>query len=118
MRKPTKALIAQWDRKLAKAGFVDAEERDSNENMKRWHDFYFRRRYTAETFEAKQRYFELATDWLNSGTFENGTAKKAWSMHAEGLSYREIGAKLGFSKDKAQIVIQQCQRDSGLRKLD
>lgn len=115
MKKPTKALIAQWDRKLAKAGFVDVEQRDSEERLKAWHDSYFRCRYTPESFEAKRKYFELATNWLAEGTFETGQHKRAWKLHAQGLSYREIGKRLKLDKMVIQVMIQRCQHESGIK---
>ena len=75
MKKPSKKLIDAWDKKLAKAGFVDAEDR-ANGLLKRWDSSYYQRRYTPQTFQAKARYYELATIFYNDGFFENGREKE------------------------------------------
>ncbi len=118
MKKPSEALIAKWDKKLAKAGFDDIEQRDNKERLKKWHSHYIQARFTPEEYEERRRYFELATHWLNNGTFENGRAKKAWELHTEGLSYREIAKVMRTNKDKINTWINQSQQESGLRKND
>lgn len=117
MKRPSKALVAKWDEKLKKAGFVEIENRE-NGLLNVWADHYWRARYTPESFEERRRYFELATDWLNTGTFETGRHKTAWKWHADGLSYRDIGLKMGITKDVVQPLIQRCQREAGLRAID
>lgn len=114
MKKPTKKLQDQWNRKLAKAGFVDAENRE-NGMLKKWHSFYYQARFTPESFEERRRYFELATAWLNDGTFETGRHKTAWAHHCEGLSYREIAKLMKTNYDVIMALINRCQSDCGLR---
>jgi hypothetical protein len=117
VKKPTKKLQQLWDRKLAKAGFEDAEDRD-NGMLKKWHDPYWRLRFTPESFEERRRYFELATDWLNNGTFETGRHKTAWAHHCEGLSYRDIAKLMKTNYDVIMALVQRCQREAGLRPHD
>lgn len=38
----------------------------------------------------KQLYYALARNFATHGTFKTPTAKKAWDMHSEGISYRRI----------------------------
>lgn len=98
MKKPSKSLIAKWDKKLAESGFDDIEHRES-ENLKKHHSYWFAARYSPLAFESKRQYYDLATQYLNEGTFETERDKKIWSLHAEGLTYSEIGKiiKLHFT---------------------
>lgn len=114
MKRPSKALLAKWDKKLAKAGFVDQESRET-ELMHKHHDVYWRLRFTPESFEERRRYFELATRWLHDGTFETGRHKTAWSHHCEGLSYREIAKLMKLDKMKVSEMLRRCQQESRLR---
>lgn len=114
MRKPSKKLIETWDKKLAKAGHVEIEDRDTG-MLKTWSDHYFRRRYSPEAFAAKQRYYELCTDWLNDGFFDTGTEKEIWDMHSNGLTLVEIAAKVKMSKTKVNEIIFKIRKQAGIR---
>lgn len=114
MKKPSKALLDKWDKKLAKAGFVDCESRE-NGMLHKWHGPYWQARFTPETFEERRRYFELATNWLNEGTFETGRHKTAWAHHCEGLSYREIAKLMKTNYDVIMGLVNRCQAECGLR---
>lgn len=114
MKKPSKELLAKWDKKLAKAGFVDAEQRDT-EMLHKHHDYYWRRRFTAETFAARQRYFELADQHHQEGFFDTGSDKRIWRMHADGLSLSEIAKATGKSRTVIFETVKKIKIQAGLR---
>lgn len=90
--------------KLEEEGFEDAEK--DEKYLKEWHSHYFQARYSPDTFEAKRAYFSTAEKFLqNLKTWEC-----IWSLHTEGLSYREISAALAkrgvnYNKDKVNLTI-------------
>lgn len=120
MKKPNKKLLDTWDKKLAKAGFVDAEARGTG-LLKRWDSAYYQNRYTPMEFLAKERYYSLARQHLEEGYFENGTHKLIWQLHTDGLTYREIAAKLKktvkgtINKDIVNEVVVRCRKEAGIR---
>lgn len=114
MKQPTKKLIEAWDRKLAKAGFDDAEDRKTG-LLHRWDDSYYRRRYTPEAFAAKQRYYELCQERLLKGDFASPLHQQVWQLHCEGLSHREIAKKLKTNKDRSHEIVLQILQEAGIR---
>lgn len=117
MKQPSKKLIAAWDRKLKAAGFVDAESRDT-ELLHRWDDMYYRRRYTQQTFEAKQRYYQLCTEYLNSGTFDSLLDQKIWSLHSDGLSRRDIAKKIRKNFVTVHYTVVKYEQRAGIKPYD
>lgn len=89
--KKFEALKTKWYQKLQKSGFEDVES--DEDNLKQWDSSLFKR-YSPHTAEAKQEYFRLAGHFLNSHKFESKREKLIWSLHAEGLSFNDIGKKL------------------------
>lgn len=89
-----KRLQAKWYKKLSKTGFKDIESKVAGrEVLNMWDSVYFHSTYTAEEFEAKRRYFELARHFLDSHVFENSLEKWIWSQHSEGFSSHDIAKK-------------------------
>lgn len=113
--KKFKKLQEKWYKKAAKAGHEEIESLDEAERLKKWHCAYIQARFTPQTFEERRRYFELASNWLNEGTFETGRHKTAWAYHCEGLSYREIAKLMKTNYDVIMALVNRCQKDCGLR---
>lgn len=112
MKKPSKELTAKWYKKLEKSGFVDIEDVNSDkEFLKKWDSQYFKRRYTPETFYAKQAYYQNAQDVLAEYKFNNAVDKKLYEMHANGLSHADIAKKTGYSKSAVQKVLFRLRRE-------
>ncbi len=104
--KKFKELQQKWYAKLAKSGFVDAEDtKQEHVPLKAWHNFYFTRRYTPLTFEAKRKYFDTAAQWGAAHIFDSPKDKEIWSLHCEGDSIREIEKKLKVYKDLVHSTI-------------
>ncbi len=96
-----KSLQKKWYNKLAKDGFVDAEEYDSpREMLKRWHGKDFEAKDFV-TIQASQAYYSEATEMLNWFEFDCKEDKQLWELHANGSSVREIAKKL--KKPKSTI---------------
>lgn len=117
MKQPSKKLIAEWDKKLARAGFVDAEDRN-NGLLTRWDDQYYHRRYTPEAFAAKQTYFQLCTDFLNTGKFESQLDKRVWQMHCEGLTRREIAKAVKKNHVSVHYIVIKYEQEAGIKPYD
>ena len=117
MKQPSKKLIQQWDKKLAKAGFEDAESRETG-LLHRWDDMYYRRRYTEQTFAAKQRYYQLCTNFLNDGHFESELDKRVWTLHSEGLSRREIAKKVRKNFVTVHYIVVKYEQEAGIKPYD
>ena len=101
--KKFEALKDKWYDKLKAEGFNDIES-DEN-NLKEWDTSIFSR-YDQNTIGAKEEYFRLAGQFLNSHKFEDAREKLIWELHAEGLSFNDIAKKLKSKRYKV------CSRSS------
>lgn len=109
--KSFKKLQQTWSKKLAKSGFVDAENAsDSDAFLNRWDDQYFRRRFTVDTAAARQEYFYIAFQFLHSYKFKTARDKAIWAAHADGLSFDKIGEKLKLSRDIAFATVKRLKK--------
>lgn len=87
-------LRTEWDEKLKKSGFVDAEDRSHKDcPLKTWHSFKWRSIHKDKR-EAINTYFEKAAKILTTYCFENPTHKRIWELHCEGYSKRKIEAEI------------------------
>lgn len=106
-----KKLQAKWYKKLKASGFEDIEEQDSPQEMlKQWHSLYFLSRYEVSEFQAKQRYFELASQFLHTHVFETSYEKAIWRDYSKGLSARAIARHLEVRSEKINRVIKRLER--------
>lgn len=105
-------LQREWDEKLKKAGFEDIEDRNSpREMLKAWHSTMFVHRFDEGKFTARQRYYEMATHFLQSHRFESEVEREVWRLHADGESLRKIASQvseagMAISKDGALKIIR------------
>jgi hypothetical protein len=83
-----KKLQALWDKKLAKSGFVDAEQRSGH--LKKWSTGILKSRVDYGVFKAKEAYFQYAGQFLHSHKFDDVKDSLIWKYHAEGLSTYQI----------------------------
>ncbi len=95
-----KKLRAKWYKKLAKTGFKDIENPLSvYEELGNCEGTYFQRNWSPAQFVEKQRYFELATQLLHDPVFKSEKDRKAWEMHTNGATQKQIMKKLKVSAD-------------------
>lgn len=105
-----KKLQSKWYRKLAKSGFKDIEDTNSpREMLKTWDSLYFLERYEPEAFKEKQRYYELAVQFLETHMFETSKQKDVWSMWANGASIRAIAKKKRVAPSTIHIIIKNLE---------
>lgn len=101
-----KELEKIWNKKLKDSGFIDIEDTNSPLRLlKKWHSNYFYRNYSPEVFEARYDYFRITSQFLHYHSFESQLERQVFELHTEGLSYREIGAKMGINKDKVNKIV-------------
>lgn len=102
-----KKLQKQWYKKLKKSGFNDIEDTNSpNEFLNTWDSLYFLTHYSPGQFEAKQKYFTLARQFLEAHVFDTSKEKLIWSLYAEGMSIRGIARKLKLTKYSAHKIVK------------
>ncbi len=90
-----KNLKKEWDLKLAASGFEDIEANDGQ--LKTWNRLRFTTQFFqrgTQFFEAKAEYYRIAGQFLYDHKFKNAREKLIWTLHAEGLSLREIAARI------------------------
>ncbi len=105
-----KKLQEKWYAKLEKSGFEDAEDtKQEHMPLKAWHNSYFFRRYNALTFEAKRAYYDTAATWGAEYIFDSKREREIWSLHCEGLSYKEIAKKLKTYKNLVHLTIARLR---------
>lgn len=106
-----KEIQKHWYQKLAEAGFKDIESPTTKWLPGTfWHSSHFRTQYTPDAFEAKEEYYRLASQFLFSYKFKTFREKVIWKFHSEGISVREIAARLQrnsqkINKDKVNQII-------------
>lgn len=112
--KTYKQLQREWDRRLAKEGFVDAEQRDGN--LKTWSSDYYLN-YPDETRrEAYAGYFRLAGQFLYSYQFETTVDRLVWEYHSQGKSIREIPKllwkqRIRLKKSSVGVIIKRLAKE-------
>jgi hypothetical protein len=105
-----KKLQAKWYKKLADEGFQDIESPNSpKEMLKQWDSFYFQARYAPQDFEDKQKYYEMAREFLHVHKFESRMEKQVWEMYSEGVPYQEIGDHIGHSKFLVHKIVNKLK---------
>ena len=109
-----KKLQAAWYKKLEQSGFEDIEQNDQEENLKRWHGFYFMKRHAPQAMEASARYYEVAGFINEHYPFPDSVRKKIWDLHSAGHSYTDISNSL---KIKRWFVERFIQRVAHLLRL-
>lgn len=110
MNENFKKLQAKWYKKLKASGFEDIEDVSSpNELLKTWDSQYFLQRYDPGRFKAKERYFELARQFLQDHVFETTREKDIWAEHAEGRSTREIARRRRIPAGRIRKIIKPLE---------
>ncbi len=86
--KEFESLNKVWKKKLKKSGFEDIEQ--DEDTLKLWYSEYYKTRYTATTFAAKEEYYILASQFLHSHKFIDKKEEAIWALYSEGYSIRKI----------------------------
>jgi hypothetical protein len=83
----------KWYARLAKDGFKDIEDRD--EKLKQYASSALTHNYRVPlVFDAKERYYQLAGQFLHMHKFDSRLEKFMWSQHCEGVSIEDIVDKV------------------------
>ncbi len=110
MSSELKKLQAKWYKKLARSGFEDIEDTSSpNEFLNTWDSLHFLSRYTVDQFHARERYFQLATQFLEEHMFDTSREKSIWAEYCTGLSMRAIARNRRVSLHKIRVVIKKLE---------
>lgn len=117
-----KKLQKEWYGRLQKEGFVDAEH--DEEHLKVWHSHLFKTQNPVSA-KAKEEYYRLAGQFLNSYPFESQFDRSIWRLHAEGVSrsviakqVRREGKRMSESVIQrvitrlSNIMVEQCQNSN------
>lgn len=103
-------LTQKWYAKLKKEGFKDLET--SSGQLKLGADMYHQiiRGATAQQkkthYESKERYYQLAGQFLYDHEFETPREQQIWELHSEGLSHSDIRKKLYRFKNTKETTIR------------
>jgi hypothetical protein len=79
-----------WYKKLLKSGFVDIETKSGHLKGGSSNWKFNSKHESAYSQSAKQEYYYLANELLNTHTFDSDLHKAIWAYHAEGISVRDI----------------------------
>lgn len=90
--KKFKDLQTEWYAKIQNLGFEDIEQ--DEQHLKVWQSHFFKSNYSPATFQAKESYYQSAGRFLNDHTFERPMEHLVWSLHATGISNRQIAVQL------------------------
>lgn len=106
-----KELQDVWYKKLEKSGFQDIEQ--DTDNLKVWSSVFFLR-HSPEQIQAKQAYYQMASNFLEDHEFKTRREEIIWSYHSEGISYRDISkllkkVRIKLSHTAVQNVVHKLQ---------
>lgn len=104
-----KDLKRDWYRRLAEEGFKDIE--DDRGQLK---DFAGLRR--VDLGGLANEYFEMASEYLANGAFDNPEERLIWEMFCDGKSIRQIEKALDVYRFKVHKILIKYQKRSGLYK--
>lgn len=100
----------KWARLLRNNGFQDIE--DKNGRLKEFHTTRFANAKKLSTVEreAKERYYQLATQLVFHHKFSSPEEKAVWTLHADGRYDSEIADELGLNKSKVYRIIRNVRK--------
>lgn len=96
-------LQAKWDKKLAKNGFTDIEQRDGRLKIHETTRFY---NMSEIRKESSEQYYRLASFFYHEHNFINEKQKLVWFYHSNGITIRDIVKKLrkqGYKAHRSTI---------------
>lgn len=104
-------MTQQWYNKLKRAGFDDIETNDAYEQLKRWDSHWIsQRRNSFFKFSTTQDYYYRATHMIESFAWKSAKEKKIWTMHADGVSLRDIAKKCRCPVKVAHAVVVRIRK--------
>lgn len=98
-------LTLKWYKKLRAEGFVDIEAPIHQHTKDKHSTWYFSQQYHPDTFTARQRYYELASQLVYDYPFSSKFEKDVWTLHAEGLSFDKIAKKLKSNHSEVNRIV-------------
>lgn len=109
-----KRLQKKWYSKLEDLGFDEIEDTDSpREFLKSWHNHHFQN-IDPLVIEFNKEYYDQARSALHTYRFETKKEEKIWELHADGLSLREIAAKLKIKIHIAHTTVNHLKERMSL----
>lgn len=103
-----KKLKAQWDKKLKASGFVDIENyRGEFKDHKTLNDLFRLIGFRTGFMEDIRDYYTWAMGEVLLAEFETKRDRKIWTMHASGISSREIAKEVNI---KQGMVCRQIKK--------
>lgn len=108
--KKFKDLKAKWDQKLTDSGFEDIEAGYPYLKPE------CQRGFALDEQDAIQDYYRAARQ-LCHAKFEKALYKSIWTLHADGLSIRQISAKKRLSRDLVFRIIKGLRAKFGLKEI-
>lgn len=114
MKEPSEKLKAKWNKKLADSGFEDIENADGS--LKPEVDYRSMDSTRGDILhDGRQEYYSIAQDFLNRGKFATLLDYTIWKLHAEGMSYRDIGNELKLTFYKVRSTVKKIQKLAGVK---
>lgn len=107
-KKELSRLKAIWYQKLKSKGFTDLE--DKNGNLKSYHSSRFLYQNQFPTFQAKQRYYQLAGQMLYRHKFESIRDRRIWDLHSQGWTQEEIADKVAISHQRVSQITTELEK--------
>ena len=110
MNQKLKDLQSKWYKKLAKDGFVDIEDTSRDiPVLKKWSADIFRGKTQGE-IDSRLEYYRSARALIYIYEFNSELDKIIWTLHAEGMSQRDIAEKLKRRKGCGKTSIDKIIR--------
>jgi hypothetical protein len=114
VKNPSEKLKAKWNKKLADSGFIDIERPDGS--LKPEVDYRSLDSTRGDGLQdGRQEYYAIVQDFLNRGKFATLMDYTVWKLHAEGLSYRDIGNELKLTFYRVRNIVKKIQKLAGVK---
>lgn len=111
MQSPKQAFLAlrhEWARRLRESGFRDLENLLPNGRYGDLLASPFPTHYTADDFDRGYAYYAKARRFaLYFDGFPSDLHREVWALYGEGLTYREIGKRVGRHNSRVQARLEQ-----------
>lgn len=102
-----KKLQAKWYKKAGyKTEFNEFGYNAHNEDGRHYYN-----QYGHQEFATKQRYYELAGQFIYGYSFKDNTDKRVWTLHSEGITIRQIAETLKLSKSLVHRTIKHLKEE-------
>ena len=112
--RPSKKLLAKWNKKLRESGFVDVERPDGL--FVDYHREALLKKRPNVVVQATREYYDIAAAFTYEHTWQSVLDRRIWELHVQGLSALKIGKLVRRCASVVKLRLRRLQALAGLRR--